>query len=99
MERKKIDYEFVNVQREYEDAPTQYELDSIEQGDLVKVILPGERFWVKVSAVRKRIAGIIDNRLVNADKFGIDYGDVLIFGKECVLEIYKSQGRDKSWED
>lgn len=59
-------------------------------GDLVKIRLIGERFWVKISSVRKSagIYGIIDNHLVNTEEHGYSYGDEVVFSKSEILDVY-----------
>jgi hypothetical protein len=92
--------EFTNAQEMHRlhadtfDAPTPAELAGIAPGDLVKVCVGGERFWVKVmEAAEGTLAGMVDNILLFSDQHGLSYGDPVTFGRECVYDLIRSEDR------
>lgn len=91
--------EFVNAQEMHRnhpltfDAPTEAELAGIGPGDLVKVCVEGERFWVKVTEpTAEMFTGTVDNILLCTDRHGLSYQDAVTFGRECVYDLIKAAG-------
>ena len=68
-------------------APNKSELDSIEEGSIVKVCNGFERFWTKVLVVKNdNIIAVIDNGLVDAKEY--DFGDTIEFEKRHIYSIW-----------
>lgn len=91
--------EFVNAQEMHQnhpltfDAPTDAELAGVGPGDLVKVCVEGERFWVRVTeAAGGTLAGTVDNILLCTDRHGLSYQDAVTFGRECVYDLIRADG-------
>jgi len=62
-------------------------LDALGTGDLVKICVANERFWVRLTDVRGDVLrGIVDEMLLG--NHGFDAGDSINFVKENVLDIY-----------
>jgi hypothetical protein len=74
--------------------PPLHERQSLEPGDYAKVIFatePGERMWVKVSALLggMRYLGVLSNAPVVTSEFMM--GDKVEFGAENVCEILRRE--------
>jgi len=70
--------------------PTDEILLSVKQGDFVKVVYGGERFWVKVIVAHNKISGRVDSRLVNPEN-NLKYGDIIKFDRDKIVEIYNER--------
>lgn len=73
-------------------VPDNKALHKLAPGDLVKVCIGGERFWVEVKSVNfdgKYINGIIDNALVCSHLHLLFEGDSVKVYFSKIYEIYK----------
>lgn len=71
-------------------APNKSELDSIEEGSIVKVCNGFERFWTKVLVIKNdNIIAVIDNILVDAKEY--DFGDTIKFEKRHIYSIWQEK--------
>lgn len=63
--------------------------DDYEVGDLIKVRIPGERFWVEIIDFKEgKIKTKIDNNLVSC---AMKRGDILWVDREDVLEKWSDE--------
>jgi|LakMenEpi03Aug12_release.lakeMendotaPanAssembly.Ray.scaffolds.fasta_scaffold3486103_1 hypothetical protein len=95
MRNKKIELmnaKYMNEQ--YPDTfyvPSDSELDNLKVGDIVKVCVNRERFWVEIICFDdKKISTRIDNQLIFTDEHGLSLNDHLVINKENILDIYGS---------
>ena len=62
-------------------------LDTLGAGDVVKICVANERFWVRLTDVRGDVLkGTVDEMLLG--DYGFDAGDTVAFVKNNVLDIY-----------
>ena len=84
--------EFLDAQQSHKDhpdtfwAPSQELLDSLGEGNWVKICDNQERFWVAVQKVDgEKIIGRVDNDLVHEHSFKCD--DIIEFEKRHVMQV------------
>ena len=70
------------------EIPDEQDLDSLQVGDFVKVIVPGERFWV---IIRERTGdnwiGQIDNDI---EQEQLKYGDLIQFTRHNICDFTRN---------
>ena len=81
---------FTNAQRIYEKYPESFEfpadkIERVKPGDMVKLSLHGERFWVQVvKTTGSRFVGRVNNRLLNPK---LKYNDLVRFRSYHIYEV------------
>lgn len=74
------------------EVPTIEELDNIQILDNVKISVGNERFWVKVSEIKKtKVTGTINNDLVFTNTHGLRFGDTITFYKKNIYSIFSDR--------
>ena len=78
-------------------APSQPELDSINEFDWVKICCKGERFWVIVLSINdENITGSINNTLFLSREHNLYDKDLISFQKRNIYQIMKNENQDKN---
>ena len=84
---------FINAQQMAIDHPETFHWPvaeaNFEIGDIVKVAIPGERFWVLITRIKGEVfTGRVSNALISG---GLGFGDSIKFGRENIYEIYAEE--------
>ena len=66
--------------------PDAEELSALKKGDIVKVAIQGERFWVIITKVKQPVLeGIVDNDLLTDQ---LKYKDLIRFHTDNIYQIH-----------
>lgn len=69
-------------------VPSQESLDKIVSGDLVRICVEPERFWVRVAAVEDtKVTGTIYTDMIHTDTHGLKANDQIEFEKKHIFRI------------
>jgi hypothetical protein len=92
-------YNFVNAQEMHKlhpktfEVPSNEELDNIKIGDIVKISIDQERFWIEVTEINNdEIIGTVGWRLYKEDdkliEIDLEYGEKIKFEKKNIYSIW-----------
>jgi len=71
------------------DVPSDTELNNLKSGDLVKICVNRERFWVEIISINQdKILTRIDNDLIFTDEHGLSLNDELTISKHNIYSIF-----------
>ena len=85
---------FIDAQQMHKDFPGTFKvpskevLDKLKKGDLVKIAVDSERFWIRIEIVDgDKITGNIYNDLILTQYHGLKQNDPIEFEKKHIYSI------------